>query len=104
MDTIQFDTDLFSVYNTTRRTNFFREYLFRITYDHGFATKNTVQGPIYDGTPDWLEECALIKGREIYQFTVPSKDKPALDFSHNLAHVADPHIRFRPYALKPMVF
>ena len=33
MDTIQFDTDLFSVYNTTRRTNFFREYLFRITYD-----------------------------------------------------------------------
>ncbi len=103
LDTIQLDSNLFSVYNTTRRIDYWEGYLFRITYDHGLSEKGTAQGKVYNNVPDWLQECAMIKGREIYQYTVPSKDKTPKDFSANLAAIADRHVRFRPYAIEAMV-
>jgi len=49
-----------------------------------------------------LVEAALIKGREIYQLTNPSKDVPADAFSGNLAYLVDNNIRVAPLHLDPL--
>lgn len=99
-DVTGFNSDLITI---SRRIpdNFF-EYLFRITYDHGFAEKSTEDGRIYEGVPEWLHESALIKAREIYQLTNPSKDVKADAFSGNLAYFVDNNIRIAPLHLDPI--
>lgn len=99
-DVTGFNSDLITI---SRRIpdNFF-EYIFRITYDHGFADKSTEDGRIYEGIPEWLSEAGLIKAREIYQLTNPSKDVPADAFSGNLAYLVDNNIRIAPLHLDPI--
>jgi len=99
-DVTGFNSDLISI--SRRIPDFFFEYLFRITYDHGFATRGSADGKNYKGVPDWLVEAALIKGREIYQLTNPSKDVPADAFSGNLAYLVDNNIRVAPLHLDPL--
>lgn len=99
-DVTGFNSDLITI---SRRipANFF-EYIFRITYDHGFATRGSPDGKSYKGVPDWLSEAGLIKGREIYQLTNPSKDVKADAFSGNLAYLVDNNIRVAPLHLDPI--
>lgn len=99
-DVTGFNSDLITI--SRRIPDFFFEYLFRITYDHGFANKSTEDGRIYDGVPEWLKEAGLIKAREIYQLTNPSKDIPADAFSGNLAYLVDNKIRIAPLHLDPL--
>jgi hypothetical protein len=80
--------------------NFYR-YIFRVTYDYGLATKGSKEGKIFTGVPDWLEEAALIKAREIYQLTNPAQDNKAIDNSGNLAYLIDNNIRVAPLHLDP---
>ena len=67
-DVTGFNSDLITI--SRRIPDFFFEYIFRITYDHGFVEKSTADGKIYNGVPEWLKEAGLIKGREIYQLTL----------------------------------
>jgi len=99
-DVTGFNSDLITI--SRRIPDFFFEYLFRITYDHGFANISTEDGRIYDGVPEWLKEAGLIKAREIYQLTNPSKDVPADAFSGNLAYLVDNNIRVAPLHLDPI--
>lgn len=82
--------------------NFYR-YIFRVTYDYGLATKGSKEGKIFNGVPDWLEEAALIKGREIYQLTNPSQDNKAIDNSGNLAYLVDNNLRIEALHLDPLI-
>lgn len=99
-DVTGFNSDLITI--SRRIPDFFFEYLFRITYDHGFATRGSSDGKSYRDVPDWLSEAGLIKGREIYQLTNPSKDVPADAFSGNLAYLVDNNIRVAPLHLDPL--
>jgi len=99
-DVTGFNSDLITI--SRRIPDFFFEYLFRITYDHGLTTRGTSDGKIYRNPPDWLKEAGLIKGREIYQLTNPSKDIPADAFSGNLAYLVDNNLRIAPLHLDPI--
>lgn len=99
-DVTGFNSDLITI--SRRIPDFFFEYLFRITYDHGLTTRGTPDGTIYRNPPEWLKEAALIKGREIYQLTNPSKDIPADAFSGNLAYIVDNNLRINPLHLDPI--
>ncbi len=99
-DVTGFNSDLITI---SRRIpeNFF-EYIFRITYDHGLTTRGTPDGKTYRNPPEWLKEAGLIKGREIYQLTNPSKDVDAAAFSGNLAYLVDNNLRISPLHLDPI--
>lgn len=99
-DVTGFNSDLITI--SRRIPDFFFEYLFRITYDHGLITRGTPDGKIYRNPPEWLKEAGLIKGREIYQLTNPSKDIPADAFSGNLAYLVDNNLRIAPLHLDPI--
>jgi len=99
-DVTGFNSDLITI--NRRIPDFFFEYLFRITYDHGLTTRGTPDGKIYRNPPEWLKEAGLIKGREIYQLTNPSKDIPADAFSGNLAYLVDNNLRIAPLHLDPI--
>jgi len=95
-DSFGFNSDLSMPAISRRIAVNFIDFTFRITYDHGLAVGNTPDGKRYTGVPDWLEESALIKGREIYQITNPSKDNPADANAGNLEYLIADHIRIEP--------
>lgn len=83
----------------------FYQYLFRITYDSGFASKSTSAGKEYTGVPAWLKELALLKAREIYFLTNPltSTDSQPKDSSINMSCLLDSHVRFFALSLTPII-
>lgn len=101
-DTFEFVENSLSFRTINNSVNF-SHYIFRITYDHGFTDSNTKEGKVYKGVPDWLEEIALIKGREIYQLTNPKKDKSPKENAMNLSILLDEHIRYNPTYLRPII-
>ena len=99
-DNYGFQDSFISVYRR-HIPSFYYNYLFRITYDHGFETKGTAEGKIYKGVPEWLSEMAVIKAREIYQLTNPATDVPADQFSGNLTYLVEDKMRWNPLAIDP---
>lgn len=102
-DNLGFSDDLISIHRRISPDDRFTGYIFRITYDHGLAFTNTVDGDFYDDVPDWLQELALIKAREIYQLTIPSKDKKPASISMNFNDMLAGRIRYYPTALRPIL-
>jgi len=84
------------------------QYLFRVTYDSGLATKATADGKVYTGVPLWLSELSLLKAREIYHYTNPilNSDGAPLDaksFSMNSHIIIENNIRLFSLALNPII-
>lgn len=100
-DTYGFQDSFISVYRRLLPYDYF-DYLFRITYDHGLATKGTPDGKIYRNVPDWLSEACLIKAREIYQLTNPAIDVKAVQYSGNLQYLVEDKIRTLQLNIPPL--
>lgn len=93
-DLHEFQDSLISI-NRLRLPRNFTRWLFRITYDHGLPTKGTDEGKIFNqkNVPEWLQEAAMIKGREIYHLANPSKDVDAAQIAGNLEYLLAAHGR-----------
>lgn len=102
-DNLGFSNDLVSIHRRISPDDRFSGYVFRITYDHGLASSTKTYGKIYKAVPDWLREAALIKAREVYQLTVPAKERKATESSINLDELINGRIRFFPTALRPLL-
>ncbi len=102
-DTLGFSSDLQSISRRITPDGGFGGWFFRITYDHGWESKTEPYGKVYKTVPDWLREAALIKAREIYQLTIPVKERKATVSSVNLGSIVDRHIRWYPTALNPIL-
>ena len=79
-------------------------YFADITYTAGFTEKSDAHGTIYENTPDWLTEAAMILSIAIFNTgkACEDKDTNAQGCPCSIEALVNRYIRFLPSALKPM--
>jgi hypothetical protein len=79
-------------------------YFADITYTAGFTSKSDAYGTIYENTPDWLTEAAMILAKSIFDTGKACKDdnKNPQGCPCSIESLVNRYIRFMPSALKPM--
>lgn len=79
-------------------------YFADITYTAGFTSKADAFGSIYENTPGWLTEAAMILSIAIFNTgkACEDKDKNSQGCPCSIEGLLNRYIRFAPSALKPM--
>jgi hypothetical protein len=80
-------------------------YFLQIEYDAGFTTASDAFGTIYENTPDYLQEAAMILAMSIFQSGQPCKDSERTGTNGcpcTVENLLNRYIRFVPSALKPL--
>ena len=79
-------------------------YFAQIEYTAGFSAVADAFGTIYENTPDWLQEAAIIISQAIFSTGQPCDptDKNAQGCPCSIEALVSRYIRFVPTALKPL--
>ena len=79
-------------------------YFADITYTAGFTSASDAFGTIYENTPDWLTEAAMILSIAIFNTgkACEDKDTNAQGCPCSIEGLVNRYIRFLPSAIKPM--
>ncbi|MGW8177529.1 MAG: hypothetical protein ACWGQW_01870 [bacterium] len=76
----------------------------QVAYTAGFTTKTDESfGRVYDGIPDWLKEAAISLAVYLYHLSDDCDEDQGACGNADILSLVEPHIRFYPSALKPLL-